>query len=62
MSLAARKQTRTVYWIFQTSNSWFVDYYRQLRSITTAKQFARLIFADYLVSNVPKLTGKLCEP
>jgi hypothetical protein len=35
---------------------------RQLRSITTAKQFARLIFADYLVSNVPKLTGKLCEP
>ena len=34
----------------------------ELRSITTAKQFARLIFADYLVSNVPKLTGKLCEP
>jgi hypothetical protein len=31
-------------------------------SITTAKQFARRIFADYLVSNVAKLTGKLCEP
>jgi hypothetical protein len=61
--MAARKQAHTRH--FDSSHhaitpEWPVT--RQLPSITTAKQFARLIFADYLVSDVPKLTGKLREP